>query len=85
MKKEKCLLFVSGSLTKCKLLQNSFDMDAAKLLVEAVEGKDVSLAGIEPNETNAYFRNKGLRPPDAVLLASDLSKPGVSGSLTNLS
>ena len=78
-------LCVSASLTKCKLLCNNFGANAATLLVEAVKDKDVSLAGIEPNQTAADFSRDGLKPGDAMLLASDLSKPGVSASLTNLS
>ena len=54
------------------------DVAAAQLLVEAVKGKDVALAGIQCDQTSADFYDHGLKPPDAVLLASDLSKADVS-------
>ena len=79
-------LHVNGSLTFCNFLQNEMDIASAQLLVEAVKDKDVSLAGITPDQTEANFQRKGfgLKPPDAVLLASDLSKAGVSACLTKI-
>ena len=63
------------------------DVAAAKLLVEAVKGRDISLCGIQPDQTTADFSGSGkpnferLKPPDAVvLLVSDPSKAGVSGA-----
>lgn len=76
---------VTASLTFCNLLNNEMDVASAQLLVAAVKDKDVSLASIKPDQTERDFSHKNLRPPDAVLLASDLSKPGVSAVLTNLS
>ena len=35
-------------------------------------------------ETEADFANLSLKPPDAILLASDLSQPSVSGALTSI-
>ena len=77
-------LAVAASLTSCNVLNNQMDVAAATLLVEAVEGRDVSLCGVTPNQTFATFRNTNLQPPDAVLLASDLSKAGVCASLTEV-
>ena len=65
------------------------DVATAKLLVEAVKGRDISLCGIQPDQTSADYRAKRLESGDAVLLASgdavllasDLSKAGVSASL----
>jgi len=53
---------------------------AAKTLVEAVKDKDISLCGIKSDQTTADFRKRNLKPADAILLASDLSKAGVTGS-----
>ena len=75
-------LGVCASLTSCNILKNRMDVAAAKLLVEVVKDKDISLCGIKPDQTSASFSNQGLKPPDAVLLASDLTKASVSGSLT---
>ena len=60
------------------------DVAAAESLVAAVKDKDISLAGIKPNQTTANFAGWELKPPDAVLLASDLSKAGVTGSVTSV-
>ena len=49
-----------------------------------LKAKDISLAGIAPDQTTADFRRCFLTSPDAVLLASDLSKAGVSASLTSV-
>ena len=78
-------LAANASLTFCNLLNNEMDVASAQLLVAAVKDKDVSLASIKPDQTERDFRRENLKPPDAVLLASDLSKPGVSAVLTNLS
>ena len=75
---------VNASLTSCNVLKNSMDVAAAHLLVTAVKDKDVSLCGIKTDQTTASFSHWGLEPCDAVLLASDLSKAGVSASLTSL-
>ena len=75
---------VSASLTSCNVLENSMGVPAAELLVAAVKGRDVSLAGIKPDQATADLSFKNLGPTDAVLLASDLSKAGVSAVLTNL-
>ena len=77
-------LAANASLTFCNLLNNQMDVASAQLLVAAVKDKDVSLASIKPDQTERDFRSENLKPPDAVLLASDLSKPGVSASLTKM-
>ena len=52
--------------------------------MEAVKDKDITLVGIKPDQAIAKFNAKQLKPPDAILIASDLSKTGVSASLTNI-
>ena len=82
-----CSLFVSTELTSCNVLYNKMDVEATKMLVDAVKEKDVSLCGIAPDQTSADyngFEKVKLQQPDAILLASDLSKPGVTSSLTSL-
>ena len=73
-----------GRLMCCNVLNNDLDLEAANLLVEAVKSKDVSLCGIEPEQTSADFCGRGLGAPDAVLLSSDLSKAAVTGGLTKM-
>ena len=77
-------LRVNASLTVANVLKNNLDIESAKLLVDAVKDKDVSLCGIQRNQTTADFSARRLKPPDAVLLASDLSKAGVSAELTKI-
>ena len=85
MLKEQCASQrVSASLTSCNVLQNGMDVAAAGSLVAAVKDRDISLCGIQPDRTSANFCNMWLKSGDAVLLASDLSKAGVSGSLTQV-
>jgi hypothetical protein len=78
-------LLVNGSLTVVNVLCYSLNTDSAKMLSEVAKEKSISLCGISPDQTTANFSGHGLKPPDAILLASDLSQAGVSGSLTNLS
>ena len=84
-----------ASLTVANLLSNDLDIESAKLLVEAVKSKDVSLCGIKPDQSTAVLQEKRRRidmredrgqfgPSDAILLLSDLSKAGVSTSLTEV-
>ena len=60
------------------------DVPAAEFLVAAVKDRDISLAGIKPDQATADLSHNGLGPGDAMLLASDLSKAGVSASLTKV-
>merc|ERR1711908_100350 len=74
-------LRITTSLTSCNVLKNNMDVAAATLLVEDLKNKNISLCGVQPDQTSAYFSAEGLKPNDAVLLASDLSKAGVSASI----
>jgi hypothetical protein len=55
------------------------------MLAEVAKQKGISLCGIQRNQTTADFSKQSLKPPDAMLLASDLSQAGVTGTLTHLS
>ena len=79
------MVAVTGSLTVTNLLGNQLDAESAKMLAEVAKQKGISLCGIQRDQTTADFSNKYLLPPDAILLASDLSQAGVTGSLTKLS
>ena len=76
---------VTGSLTVTNLLGNQLDAESAKMLAEVAKQKGISLCGIRRDQTTANFSHKALQPPDAILLASDLSQTVVTGALTNLS
>jgi Ran GTPase-activating protein (RanGAP) involved in mRNA processing and transport len=81
---------VNGGLTVIDLLYNKLDAEAAKMLAEVAKQKGISLCGIQRDQTTADFSHKGfephkrIEPPDAILLASDLSQAVVTGGLTAL-
>jgi hypothetical protein len=79
------LWWLSGTLTVTSLLGNDLDVESAKLLAEVAKQKGISLCGIKRDQTTADFSDEYLKPPDAILLASDLSQAIVTGALTMLS
>ena len=54
------------------------------MLAEVAKQKGISLCGIQRDQTTADFSNQNLYPSDEILLASDLSQAGVTGSLTSI-
>jgi uncharacterized protein YjaG (DUF416 family) len=76
------LIPVMGALTVANLLRNELDAESAKMLAEVAKQKCISLCGIRRDQTTADFSNQDLKPPDAILLASDLSQAVVIGALT---
>ena len=78
------MLLVNSSLTVTNLLYNRLDAESAKMLAEVAKQKGISLCGIQRDQTTADFRNQDLQPPDAILLASDLSQAVVTGGLTSI-
>ena len=75
---------VTGALMVTNLLGNKLDAESAKMLAEVAKQKGISLCGIQRDQTTADFSNKNLKPPDAILLESDLSQAGVTGGLTEV-
>jgi Ran GTPase-activating protein (RanGAP) involved in mRNA processing and transport len=78
------MLLVNGGLTVANLLRNQLDAESAKMLAEVAKQKGISLCGIQRDQTTADFSNQYLKPPDAILLASDLSQEVVAGALTKV-
>jgi len=74
----------NGGLTVANLLRNQLDAESAKMLAEVAKQKGISLCGIQRDQTTADFSNQYLKPPDAILLASDLSQEVVAGALTKV-
>ena len=72
---------VNGELTVTNLLGNRLDLKSAKLLAEVAKQKGISLCGIQRDQTTADFSKQTLKPPDAILLASDLSQAVVTGAV----
>ena len=77
-------LRANGGLTVANLLGNQLDAESAKMLAEVAKQKGVSLCGIQRDQTTADLSGHALKPPDAILLASDLSQAVVTGGLTAL-
>jgi Ran GTPase-activating protein (RanGAP) involved in mRNA processing and transport len=77
-------LRVNGGLTMTNLLRNQLDVESAKMLAEVAKQKGISLCGIQRDQTTAKFYFNVLQPPDAILLASDLSQAIVTGALTKI-
>ena len=75
---------VHGGLTVANLLRNQLDAESAKMLAEVAKQKGISLCGIQRDQTTADFSDQYLKPPDAILLASDLSQAVVTGGLTSI-
>ena len=78
------MLGVNGALTVSNLLGNQLDAESAKMLAEVAKQKGISLCGIQRDQATADLCGKRLQPPDAILLASDLSQAVVTGVLTAL-
>ena len=78
-------LAANASITVANILKNQLDSKSANMLAEVAKQKGISLCGIQRDQTTANFSHQYLQPPDAILLASDLSQAGVTASLTNLS
>ena len=72
---------VSHSLTECNVRGNALDVESAKLLAKVATEKRVMLFGITHDQRVADFQGKYLKPPDAVLIANDIS---VSRSLSQV-
>jgi hypothetical protein len=78
------MVAVTGGLTVANLLGNQLDVESAKMLAEVTKQKCISLCGIQRDQATADFCDKRLQPPDAILLASDLSQAVVTGGLTKI-
>ena len=76
------MLGVNGALTVTNLLGNQLGEKSAKMLAEVAKLKGISLCGIQRDQTTADFSRQNLKPPDAILLASDLSQAVVTCALT---
>ena len=66
---------------ECNVRGNQLDVQSAKELAKVATEKRVMLFGIKHDQAEADFRGKGLKLPDAVLIANDIS---VSRSLTQV-
>ena len=63
------------------LLKNRFDIETGVVLAKVSKEKQISLCGITTDQTEANFKDQGLTPADAILIAAALE---FRGSLTQV-
>ena len=69
---------------KVDALKKGLNIESATMLAKIGTEKGIMVSGIKRDQTTADFSNQNLEPPDAILLASDLSQAVVTGGLTAL-
>ena len=62
----------SSGLTTCTLIKNALDVESATMLAKVGSEKCIMLSGMRRDQTEANFKGQGLKPADAILIASDL-------------
>jgi len=77
-------LAANSSLTVTNFLGNQLNAESAKMLAEVAKQKGISLCGIRRDQTTADFNGQGLKPPDVILLESDLSQAVVTCALMSV-
>ena len=65
-------LTYNRALTALNVLGNELDKDAARMLAAIAKSRRISLCGIGPSQKRVNFYYKGLKAPDAILIAADL-------------
>ena len=65
-------LTYNRALTALNVLGNELDKDAARMLAAIAKARRISLCGIGPSQKRVNFYYKGLKAPDAILIAADL-------------
>ena len=72
----------TNALTECNLLNNGLlDTESATILAKLGTERGIMLSGIKRDQQEADFRELGLKPADAILIASDLT---VTHTLTSI-
>jgi ankyrin repeat protein len=69
---------------KVDALKKGLNIESATMLAKIGTEKGIMVSGIKCDQTTADFSNQNLNPPDAILLASDLSQAVVTGALTSI-
>ena len=74
-------LRVTAVMTACTLIKNNLDIESAAMLAKIATEKRIMLSGMKQDRTEASYYNQGLKPADAILIASDLPFMAVLTSL----
>ena len=78
------MLHVSTSMKKLIIFKNNLGDEGIGIITSAVEGKEISLCGAEPGQTDLDLSKQGLGPEDAKIIAWELSAGFVSTSMTSV-
>ena len=77
-------LSVSSSMKKLIIFKNRLGDEGIRIITSAVEGKEISLCGAEPEQTDLDLSGQHLGPEDAKIIAWELTTGFVSSSMTFL-
>ena len=77
-------LNVNTSMKKLIIFKNQLGDEGIGIITSAVEGKEISLCGTEPGQTDLDLSKQGLGPEDAKITAWELTTGFVSTSLNSL-
>ena len=77
-------LIVSSSMKKLIIFKNRLGDEGIRIITSAVEGKEISLCGAEPGQTDLDLSKQGLRLDDAKIIAWELSAGFFSSSMNSL-
>ena len=69
---------------KVDALKKGLNIESATMLAKIGTEKGIMVSGMKCDQTTADLSNQNLNPPDAILLASDLSQAIVTGALTRV-
>ena len=75
---------VNSSMKKLIIFKNSLGDEGVGIITLAVQGKEISLCGAEPGQTELDLSKQGLGPDDAKIIAWELSAGYVSSSMNSL-
>ena len=71
-------------MKKMIIFKNNLGDEGVHIITSAIEGKEISLCGAEPGQTDLDLSNQGLGPEDAKIIAWELTTGYVSSSLDSL-
>ena len=77
-------LNVNRSMKKLIIFKNNLGDEGVDIITSAVQGKEISLCGAEPGQTELDLSKQGLGPDDAKIIAWELSAGFFSTSMTSL-
>ena len=77
-------LSVSTSMKKLIIFKHNLGDEGIRIITSAVEGKEISLCGADPGQTDLDLSKQRLGPEDAKIIAWELTTGFVSSSMNSL-